>query len=234
VDRRNPGEILGGLIPQARFTTIMILVINAALFLLQTFAPQSGITQWGQSLPAPLMEGQWWRLVTAGFLHGGWLHILMNSWVLFDLGTEVEMFYGTSRLIVFYFVSTVTGFFASSHLGGGHFSVGSSAGIFGLIGAMLAFGFTDRSSLGMQVKSLYTRWLIYGLVISFIPGVDLLAHVGGFSGGFVAGWLASTPRARLRWKEPVLKALAGVCIALTVVAFGLMYMAMSESARLSQ
>ena len=55
--------------------------------------------------------------------------------------------------------------------------MGSSAGIFGLIGAMLAFGFTDRSSLGMQVKSLYTRWVIYGLVLSFIPGVDILgAH----------------------------------------------------------
>jgi hypothetical protein len=58
--------------------------------------------------------------------------------------------------------------------------------------------------------------------------------VGGFSGGFVVGWLASTPRARMMWKEPLLKALAGICIALTLVAFGLMYMAMSESARLSQ
>jgi len=233
-DIRNPGQILGGLIPQARFTTVMILLINAALFMLQEFAPQSGITQAGQSVPAVLMDGQWWRLVTAGFLHGGWLHILMNSWVLFDLGTEVEMFYGTSRLIVFYFVSTVTGFFASSHLGGGHFSVGSSAGIFGLIGAMLAFGVTDRSSLGMQVKSLYSRWLIYGLVISFIPGVDFWAHAGGFSGGFVVGWLASTPRARLMWKEPLLRGLAGLCIAATVVAFGMMYMAISQSARLSQ
>lgn len=234
VDRRNPGEILGGLIPHARFTTVMILVINFALFLLQTLAPQSGITQWGESVPAAFMDGQWWRLVTAGFLHGGIFHILMNSWVLFDLGAEVEMLYGTSRLIVFYFISTVTGFAASSHIAGGHVSVGSSAGIFGLIGAMLAFGFTDRSSLGMQVKSLYMRWVIYGLVLSFLPGVDFWAHVGGFAGGFVAGWLASTPRARLMWKEPLLRAMAGVCIALTVVAFGMMYMAMRESARLSQ
>jgi rhomboid protease GluP len=234
VDRRNPGEILGGLIPQARFTTVMILLINTALYLAQTFAPQSGIMQWGQSLPASYMDGQWWRLVTAGFLHAGIFHILMNSWVLFDLGAEVELLYGTSRLIVFYFVSTVTGFSASSHIGGGHVSVGSSAGIFGLIGAMLAFGFTDRSSLGMQVKSLYMRWVIYGLVLSFLPGVDFWAHVGGFAGGFVAGWLASTPRARMMWKEPLLRALAGICIALTVVAFGMMYMAISESARLSQ
>jgi rhomboid protease GluP len=239
VDRRNPGEILGGLIPQARFTTILILIINVALFIADRLSPESGIGQAGQSVPAALMNGQWWRLVTAGFLHGSVLHILMNSWVLFDLGAEVEAFYGTSRLIVFYFVSTVTGFAASSHIGGGHFSVGSSAGIFGLIGAMLAFGFTDRSSLGMQVKSLYTRWVVYGLLMSifgpaFGLNVDFWAHVGGFAGGFIAGWLASTPRARLMWKEPLLRALAGVCIALTVAAFGLMYAAIAQSSRLAQ
>jgi rhomboid protease GluP len=233
VERRNPGEILGGLIPHARFTTIMILLINTALFLAQTYAPQSGITQAGESLPAYAIHGEWWRLVTAGFLHGGYLHILMNSWVLFDLGAEVELLYGTSRLIVFYFVSTVTGFWASSHFGN-YPSLGSSAGIFGLIGAMLAFGFTDRSALGRQVKSLYTRWVIYGLVLSFIPGVDIWAHVGGGLGGFVAGWLASTPRARLMWKEPLLRAVAGICLALTVAAFGMMYAAIQESSRLSQ
>jgi rhomboid protease GluP len=226
IDRRIPGEILGGLIPQARFTTVMILLINGALFLLQYYSP--AITQAGQSVPAVLMDGQWWRLITAGFLHGGIFHILMNSWVLFDLGAEVESFYGTSRMIVFYVVSTITGFGASSHIGGGHFSVGSSAGIFGLIGAMLAFGFTDRSSLGMQVKSLYTRWVIYGLVMSFLPGVDFWAHVGGFSGGFIAGWLAATPRARLMWKEPVIKALAGVCLVATAVAFGMLYIAITR------
>src|ERR1700677_2614651 len=141
------------------------------------------MTAAGPSVPAAYMDGQWWRLVTAGFLHSGILHILMNSWVLFDLGAEVETLYGTSRLIIFYFVSTVTGFAASSRIGG-HLSVGSSAGIFGLIGAMLAFGFTDRSALGRQVKALYTRWVIYGLVLSFIPGVDIWAHIGGGLGGF--------------------------------------------------
>jgi rhomboid protease GluP len=228
IERRNPGEILGGMIPHARFTTLIILLINTALYVAEHLNPTLGISKAGASLPAFMMQGQWWRLITAGFLHGGILHILMNSWVLFDLGAEVETLYGTSRMIVFYFVGTVTGFSASSHIAGGHISVGSSAGIFGLIGAMLAFGFTDRSSLGMQVKSLYTRWVIYGLVLSFLPGVDFWAHVGGFSGGFIAGWLASTPRARLMWKEPLLRAIAGVCIAVTLVAFGYLYMAVTR------
>ena len=181
IERRAPGEILGGLIPHARFTTVMILLINTALFLAEYLNPNAGLTRWGASLPAPYMQGQWWRLITAGFLHGGVFHILMNSWVLFDLGAEVETLYGTSRLIIFYFVSTVTGFAASSRIGG-HLSVGSSAGIFGLIGAMLAFGFTHRSSLGMQVKSLYTRWVIYGLVfVAAILAITCSASAIGMS-----------------------------------------------------
>ena len=228
IERRDPGEVLGGLIPHARFTTVMILLINTGLFLADYLNPQAGLTRFGASLPAPYMQGQWWRLITAGFLHGGVFHILMNSWVLFDLGAEVEQLYGTSRLIVFYFVSTITGFWTSSHLGF-HSSVGSSAGIFGLIGAMLAFGVSDRSALGSMVKSLYMRWVIYGLVLSFLPGVDFWAHIGGLAGGFITGWLASTPRARLMWKEPLLRALAGVSIAITFLAFGMLYLAMTRA-----
>src|SRR5580700_12264103 len=134
IDRRNPGEILGGLTPHARFTTMIILLINTALFIAEYVSPQSGLSEAGASEPAVLMQGEWWRLITAGYLHSGIFHILMNSWVLFDLGAEVETLYGTSRLIVFYFVSTITGFFASSHIGGGHFSVGSVACINKLIG----------------------------------------------------------------------------------------------------
>ena len=225
VDRRNPGAILGGLIPQVRFTTVMILLINAALYIGSNL--DQDLVNAGASLPAPMMGGQWWRLITAGFLHGNIFHILMNSWVLFDLGAEVELIYGTSRLIVFYFVSTITGFWLSSHVGF-HVSVGSSAGIFGLIGAMLAFGVTDKSSLGLMVKSVYGRWMIYCVVLSFLPGVDFWAHAGGFAGGFLAGWLASTPRARLMWKEPLLRSLAGLSIAITCLAFGMLYEAITH------
>ena len=227
-DQRNPGEILGGLIPHARFTTVIILVINTILFLTDYLNPQSGLMEWGRSVPSPMMQGQWWRLVTAGFLHGGIFHILMNSWVLFDLGAEVEQLFGTSRLIVFYFFSTITGFWMSSHVGF-HVSVGSSAGIFGLIGAMIAFGVTDKSSVGRMVKAVYGRWLIYCVILSFLPGVDFWAHAGGFAGGFIAGWLASTPVARKMWKEPLIRALAGVSVALTVLAFGMLYLAATRT-----
>jgi rhomboid protease GluP len=227
--QRNPGEILGGLIPQARFTTVIILLINTALFVADYLNPQAGLKAAGSSLPWPMMEGQPWRLITAGFLHAGIIHILMNSWVLFDVGAEVEQIYGTSRLILFYFVSTVTGFFASSMLGG-FGSLGASAGIFGLIGAMLAFSVTDKSALGATVKALYGRWVIFALIMSFIPGVDYWAHLGGLAGGFVTGYLASTPRARMMWKEPLIRGLAVACLILTGAAFAMMFLYINRAA----
>ena len=229
VERRDPGEILGGLIPHARFTTIIILIINTALYLADALDPQSNLKSAGASVPWPFMQHQLWRLVTAGFLHGGILHILMNSWVLFDLGAEVEQVYGTSRMIVFYFVSTVLGFFVSSNLGHGY-SLGSSAGIFGLMGAMLAFSFAERSALGSAVRSLYSRWIIFAIIMSFIPGVDYWAHFGGLAGGFISGYLASTPRARAMWKEPLLRGLAGMCLVLTCAAFAMMFLYMRAAA----
>jgi len=233
--RAESGQILGGLIPQVRFTTVMILLINTAFYIADELSGHR-LAEAGASAPwnDPIFgnQHQLWRLITAGFLHGGISHILMNSWVLFDLGAEVEQIYGTSRLIVFYFFSTVTGFFLSSITG--QTSVGSSAGIFGLLGAMIAFGVTDKSALGAQVKALYTRWLMYMLALSFLPmlipmgfRIDYFAHIGGLAGGFVAGYLASTPRARLMWKEPLIRTLAGVSLALTAGAFTMMFLYMT-------
>ncbi len=228
-ERLQAGNFLGGLIPQARFTTVMILLINFALYIADALNSVPIIRHYGESIPWPLLQGAYYRLVTAGFLHGSILHILMNSWVLFDLGAEVEQLYDTQRLIAFYFVSTVTGFLASSILGPQAInasSVGSSAGIFGLIGAMLAFGVTDKSALGAAVKSLYSRWLIYALVLSFIPGVDYWAHIGGLAGGFLMGVILITPRARLMWKESAIKVGAGVCLVLTLLSFGRLFLAL--------
>src|SRR5436309_237149 len=98
-----------GFIPHARYTTIIILVINFGLFVATSVYGNSVgenralIAFSAKFRLAIFTYHQWWRLVTAGFLHGGIAHIAMNSWVLFDLGAQVEEVYGTSRMIVFYF-----------------------------------------------------------------------------------------------------------------------------------
>jgi len=231
VDARNPGQILGGLIPQARFTTILILVINFAMFAATyLYSDRTGMSfdqtlaLFGAKLPLPYMQHEWWRVITAGFLHGGWLHILMNSWVLFDLGAEAEAAYGTSRMLIFYFVSTVAGF-ALSTLRSPALSIGASAGIFGLIGAMIAYGIQEKTALGSAVRSLYIRWAIYGLLMGLLPmfSIDNWAHIGGLAAGFATAFIFPVPRARtVRW-EPLVRACAAICILLTVGAFAMMF-----------
>ncbi|MBV9399804.1 MAG: rhomboid family intramembrane serine protease, partial [Bryobacterales bacterium] len=162
--------------------------------------------------------------ITAGFLHGGLLHILMNSWVLFDLGVQVEQVYGTPRYLVFYFLSTVTGFLASAYWSP-VLSIGASAGIFGLIGAMIALGVRDRSSYGAAVRSVYGRWALYGLAIGILPSLigisfmDNAAHIGGIAGGFVIAYIAGTPgfsrTAEAAWRGAA--ALAGIVTAFAFV-----------------
>jgi rhomboid protease GluP len=226
IQRRSPANLLGGLIPHARFTTIVILLINAGFYIAQAL-PDLGL---GQALPlfqagakyGPGIEaGQWWRLLTAGFLHGGILHLLMNSWVLFDLGAQTEESYGTYRYLVIYVASTITGFYASYLWSPSSPSVGSSAGIFGLLGAMIALGMRDKSPYGAAIRSHYVQWGIYALVLSALfSATDNAAHIGGLAGGFLIAYVAGTPR---RTTERIWQVAGWAAIALTVVAFGSMF-----------
>jgi rhomboid protease GluP len=206
IDRRLPDDLLGGLIPHHRFTTIMILLVNAGLYIaMMTRSARmsfggtidldfSALYDFGAKSNVPIIHGEWWRLITAGFLHGGLFHILMNSWALFDLGTQAEETYGTSRYLVIYFITTITGFLASFYWTPA-LSVGSSAAIFGLIGAMIMFGWKDKTLLGDHVRSTYSRWAIYSLLFGLLPGfaVDNAAHVGGLAGGVVMAFITGTP-----------------------------------------
>jgi rhomboid protease GluP len=167
-----------------------------------------------------LRAGQWWRLVTAGFLHGGILHIGMNSWVLFDLGAQVEEVYGAARMWVIYFVGTVCGFYLSA-LGGNTLSVGASAGLMGLIGAMIAFGVHNRAGIGGQIRTMYIRWAVYILVLGLLPGMrtDNYAHIGGLAGGFAVAYLAGMSRRAGSPVEQVWRVAAWGAIGLTGLSF---------------
>ena len=151
---------------------MLILTINCGLYLATVVFSQRNaqgggfMSVDGQTLlafgakyrVAILDYGQWWRLVTAGFLHGGLLHIGMNSWVLFDLGAQVEDVYGASRLIVVYFMATVFGFLLSTFWTAA-LSVGASAGIMGLIGAMIALGVRNRNVVSRRGDARHVRAL---------------------------------------------------------------------------
>ena len=233
VERRNPAGLIGGLIPQARFTTAILLLINLGMYagtVIYSMRAGNSDALWNLDIQTLLdfganrrlytVAGQTWRLVTAGFLHGGLLHIGMNMWVLFDVGPQVEEFYGTSRMLVIYFAGSVLGFVFST-VWSESVSVGASAGLMGLIGAMIAVGVHHRTAMGAAIRSHYIRWMIVILVIGVLPNfhVDNAAHVGGLAGGFGVAYTAGFPRVAGSWQERVWRLLAYVCVLVTVFSF---------------
>jgi rhomboid protease GluP len=149
----------------------------------------------------------------------------MNSWVLYDLGAQTEQVYATPRFLVIYFAGTVGGFYMSARENPGILSIGASAGIMGLIGAMIAFGVANRSSVGTAIRNFYVRWVVYILVLGFIPGfsVDNWAHIGGLAAGFAVGYVAGTPVRSSPAREGMWRVLAAVCVLTTVWSFYFVY-----------
>jgi len=242
VDRGNAAGILGGLIPHARFVTSMILLLNGVLYLatgLYSMRTGNGtlmdldlqtLWEFGAKLPQSILgQGQWWRLVTAGFLHGGLIHIAMNSWVLFDLGAQIEEVFGPARLISIYFCATVGGFLASTFFSRA-LSIGASAGIMGLIGAMIALGMMHRSPTGDAIRRVYVRYAIYMVLFGLLPffSIDNAAHVGGLVTGFVVARLAGLPRVS-GGKEQFWRGASYACLGLTALCFVKMYLAFTSS-----
>jgi rhomboid protease GluP len=160
----------------------------------------------GESGAIPVFAaGRWWTLLSAGWLHGGALHILFNLMWVRQLGPVVDDLYGGARMIIIYTISSVTGFLLSSFLGahlaipffsGGSFTLGASAPIFGLLGALVHYGRRGGSSLvGSQAMSYALTMGVFGLIM---PGIDNAAHLGGFIGGWLAAkWLDPLKRERM-------------------------------------
>jgi rhomboid protease GluP len=149
------------------------------------------------ALPVFLYD-RWWTVLSAGWLHGGALHILFNIMWIRQLGPAVADMYGAGRMIIIYTIAGAIGFFISSFAGnyipalpflhGAQFTIGASAPIFGLLGALVHYGKRGGSSLVRSEAMGYAVTLfVFGLVM---PGVDNYAHAGGFAGGYLASlWL---------------------------------------------
>ncbi|HXN24300.1 MAG TPA: rhomboid family intramembrane serine protease [Candidatus Dormibacteraeota bacterium] len=191
-----------GILPGETSATTIIFITNILLFGVSLIVTMRGanslnlfggidgqvLARLGESQPLPLlyMQDQWWRLVTAIFLHGSLIHIAMNSWVLMDIGPPVEKVYGSARYLFLYVATGAIGFFVSAL--SGHFSVGASGSIMGLVGLLLAitnrrggaYMATFRRQLMVWVLSIF----IFGLVVR---GVDNYAHFGGLASGFLLG-----------------------------------------------
>lgn len=126
------------------------------------------------------------RLISSAFLHGGFLHLLFNMYALFIIGTQVENYIGKGKFIFIYLMSAISGNLMSCVFST-NVSVGASGAIFGLLGALLYFGYHYRLYLGSVLKNQIIPLIVLNLILGFMmPGVDNAAHIGGLIGGYLS------------------------------------------------
>nr|WP_275943111.1 rhomboid family intramembrane serine protease [Pseudenhygromyxa sp. WMMC2535] len=160
--------------------------------------------RWGALAPARIwLDGDWWRLLTAGLLHGSWLHLALNMSGLWVVGQWVERAWGPWRMLLLFTLSSVGGCLASLAWAEAPLVVGASAGIFGIAGALVVGRAWGREAIQDALEPISAArlagWLAFWLVLGFglpLLGVSVLAqagHLGGLAVGAALGWASSRP-----------------------------------------
>ena len=172
------------------------------------------------------IDGAWWTLLSATWLHGGLLHLVFNMMWVRDLGPTSAEIVGPARTVIVYTVSGVCGFLLSSFVSryvsfqipffpAGGFTLGASASVFGLLGALVHYGQRSGSSL---IHAEAKRYAIILFVMGVIlPGVDNYAHAGGFLGGYATSWFFN-PLTRERGDHMLVAVLCLVATLLAILA----------------
>ena len=141
------------------------------------------IVQWGGDAALLVSQGQWWRLVSAIFVHIGVIHLLFNSYALIFIGPLLEELLGRERFLVIYVGTGVFGFVVSNaYYHPVHVTAGASGAIFGLIGAGIILS-RKWAAWGSLLKEQLVHWAIYGLGYGLLVGANNAAHIGGFLSG---------------------------------------------------
>ncbi len=194
--------------------------------ILSALSPASAVLfVFGASGALPVFTyGRWWTVLSAGWLHAGLLHIAMNMYWVWQMGPAITEIFGAARTVIIYTIGGVVGFTISSMagaylprlplLGGGTFTVGASAPVFGLIGAMYHYGRMGSSIIKQTAISIMVQAALFGLLV---PGIDNYAHLGGFVGGYLASAFLN-PMSRERGDHMVIALCCLVASALAVAA----------------
>ncbi len=163
----------------------IILGINNGNFL--TFSATSLAIFGGNNLLL-VQNGEVWRILTSAFLHVGLIHLVVNMYSLAIIGTQVETFIGKWKFLFIYFISAIGGNLLSLVFSQANVvSVGASGALFGLMGALLYFGYHYRLYLSEAIRNQIIPIILINLLIGFIvPGIDNVAHIGGLIGGYLA------------------------------------------------
>jgi membrane associated rhomboid family serine protease len=239
VSYRPTGSSAGSELLREAPLTVGLIAVNVVVYLLQRSGAdtavlmRSGTTAGSQpvlgsvdghyGLWGPMVSsGEWWRLLTSGFLHASPLHIGSNMLALFFIGRGLEPVLGRLRFGLIYAVSLAAGSLGVMILEPDALSIGASGAIFGLMGAYLVLARARGISV---MQSGIGPVILLNLAITFtIPGISKGAHIGGLIGGVAIGWvmieLAKRPQFNRR-QAPVAAISGAVFLALLVIAYAL-------------
>ncbi|RYE19208.1 MAG: rhomboid family intramembrane serine protease, partial [Sphingobacteriaceae bacterium] len=183
--------------PKAGFMiTPIVIYINTAIYALMAIIGLGFISfkgqdllHWGANYGPLVRQGEWWRLMTNIFLHGGLMHLLANMYGLLFIGIFLEPVLGTKRFLSFYLLSGLLASLASIVWYPATVSVGASGAIFGLYGVFLALLLTKVFSPEFAKAFLLSTLIFIGfnLVAGLAGGIDNAAHIGGLISGFITG-----------------------------------------------
>lgn len=167
------------------YLTWFLIIVNIIFYLVPILLNQYSDVIREFCIHGPSVRaGEYYRLLSGLFLHGNIMHLLFNCYALYVIGSQIENVLGRVKFVIIYFFSGVMGAFFSMIFGGGVASIGASGAIFGLMGALVCFGYYYRVYLGNVVKTQILPLIGLNLLIGFLsPGIDNFAHIGGLIGG---------------------------------------------------
>ena len=204
--RTGAGATFAGSEPWA---TYVLIAINVAAFVAELaggastteIGAGSALVDDGAVYGPGVEDGEWYRLITGGFLHAGFFHVALNMFVLYVLGRLLEPAIGTPRFLGIYFTSLLAGSFGALLLEPTTPTVGASGAVYGLMGAAIVIG---RQRGAEDLVSSLGIWLGLNLLLSFtIPGISVGGHLGGLVGGTLAALIVAGAESRASGRRAI-------------------------------
>lgn len=192
-------SFLSRLLPRKNFSvTPVLLALNILIFAVMVISgidpviPASDhMILWGSNLGSATLDGEWWRMISACFLHFGIFHLLLNMYALFSVGAALESMIGSRRFIIAYLIAGIGGNIASLWWNPFVNGAGASGAIFGMFGVFFALVTTDL--LKKEYRTSILKQLAFFIVLNLMIGmhgrIDNAAHIGGLVTGLVFGYL---------------------------------------------
>lgn len=220
-NKKDASQVEDVFAPKKPVVTYVLILINMLLF----FGPKlfgcydEVIDLFCTHGPSIRILSEYYRLLTGAFLHGSLMHLLLNCYSLFVIGSQVESFLGKGKMLVIYLFSALCGSLLSITFSGRYASVGASGALFGLMGAILYFGYHYRVYLGNVMKSQIIPLILINLGYGFlVSGIDNAAHIGGLIGGCLM-----TIALGIKYKSTKFEQIHGIIVTVLFTAF-LLYM----------